>query len=96
MIQVRQGVFETNSSSTHAIAICSEQEWNDLKAGKLLVNRWDITDMKTPDNAVSDDDECQYLTWDEFYDDCSYEFYNRHFTTPSGDKMVAWGYYGYD
>jgi hypothetical protein len=56
----------------------------------------DITDMKTPDNAVSDDDEYQYLTWDEFYDDCSYEFYNRHFTSPSGDKMVAWGYYGYD
>lgn len=33
MIQVRQNVFETNSSSTHSITICTPEEWNKLESG---------------------------------------------------------------
>jgi hypothetical protein len=29
--QIRIGIFETNSSSTHSISICTEAEWLALK-----------------------------------------------------------------
>ena len=38
MVTVRQGVFETNSSSTHSITICSKKQFDDWKAGKCLFN----------------------------------------------------------
>lgn len=37
-VQIRQGVFETNSSSTHAISICSKTEWEDFEQGKMYYN----------------------------------------------------------
>lgn len=36
MIQIRNSVFETNSSSTHSLNICTKQTWLDWKEGKLL------------------------------------------------------------
>ena len=38
--EIRRNVFETNSSSTHSLSICTEQEFEDWKAGKLLFDRW--------------------------------------------------------
>ena len=40
-----------------------------------------------------------YQTYDQLEDDecdCGLETYCKHFTTPSGDHMVAWGHYGYN
>ena len=33
-ISVRKGVFETNSSSTHSLTMCSEDEFDQWKDGK--------------------------------------------------------------
>lgn len=102
MIQIRQGVFETNSSSTHAIAICTQEEWDKLQSGEYLVNEWSINDIISKDDpkAINDPDDdnwdSRYVTYEELYDESEYEFFTRHFTTPSGDEMVAWGFYGYD
>lgn len=41
MIKIREGLFETNSSSTHNLTICTKKEYNDWKAGKLLYNYYD-------------------------------------------------------
>lgn len=38
MIQVRNGVFETNSSSTHSIAICQISEFDKWKSGELWLD----------------------------------------------------------
>lgn len=38
MITVRRGVFETNSSSTHSITICSKKQFDDWRAGKIRYN----------------------------------------------------------
>lgn len=38
MIQVRRGVFETNSSSVHSIAICTKDEFNAWRNGELYKN----------------------------------------------------------
>jgi hypothetical protein len=43
MISVRRNVFETNSSSTHSITMCSEDEYNKWKNGELLYERWEET-----------------------------------------------------
>ena len=100
MIQIRQGVFETNSSSTHALSICTQEEWNKLQSGEYLVNEWSIDqiiDANDP-KAINDPDNWKenYITYGELYDTSEYEFFKRHFKTPSGDEMVAWGYYGHD
>ena len=38
MITVRHNVFETNSSSTHSITICTRKQFDDWKAGKCFFN----------------------------------------------------------
>ena len=97
MLQIRQGVFETNSSSTHALAICTQEEWDKLQSGEYVVDEWDITKMfNANDEAVKNDEYARYVTYDELYDCKPFEFFTRHFTSPSGDEMVAWGFYGYD
>ncbi len=36
MYQIRQGVFETNSSSTHSMCICTEEEFANFKGNKAM------------------------------------------------------------
>ena len=36
MKQIRTGLFETNSSSTHVLTMCSDEEYKDWLDGKLL------------------------------------------------------------
>lgn len=40
MLSVRRNVFETNSSSTHSITMCSENEYDEWEKGELLFDRW--------------------------------------------------------
>lgn len=37
MIKIRQGTFETNSSSTHSIVICNQEEHDKLQKNELFV-----------------------------------------------------------
>ena len=37
-----------------------------------------------------------YITYGELYNSKDFEFFTRHFKTPSGDEMVAWGYYDHN
>ena len=100
MIQIRQEVFETNSSSTHALAICTQEEWDKLQSGEYLVNEYDINNIVSKDDprSINDPESWKewYITYGELYDRSYFEFFTRHFKTPSGDDMVAWGYYGHD
>lgn len=48
MKQIRNNVFETNSSSTHVLAICSESEYKDWEDGKILFNSWEEKFVKNP------------------------------------------------
>ena len=34
--QIRRNIFETNSSSTHSLTMCSEEEFEQWKNGKVL------------------------------------------------------------
>ena len=50
MFKIRRNVFETNSSSTHTITICSEKEYGEWKKGKYYWN----TDKLIPAEEIKE------------------------------------------
>lgn len=38
--RIRCGVFETNSSSTHSICICTKEDYDKWKNGEMLYDRY--------------------------------------------------------
>lgn len=86
-IQVRRGVFETNSSSVHSLCICSEDDYDRFKNGELFYNS-----RKQILTKNSDD-----MTYGDFLRELEYfESYEEYYTTKSGDDIVVFGYYGFD
>lgn len=107
MLQVRRNVFETNSSSTHSITICTEDEYEMWKRGEIYWDRWNETFVSKEEaeegfSKSRYDDFNYYLyveslyTFDRYNDDIEMETYEQHHQTKSGDQIVAFGYYGYD
>ena len=127
MIQIRRNVFETNSSSTHSITICTKEDYTKFSQYKLYFVDWGSApkSMMTFDEAISylrsrslmdaegektvremynnNDTEGvgDYLRDYEVYDYDTYgreglEGFYEEFTTPGGEKIVAFGQYGYD
>ena len=97
--QIRKGVFETNSSSTHSLTMCSNKEYEKWKSGKTLYwgnnNKFGIREdiIEELKNARYNwNNELIYscVNWDDF------ETFEQHYVTPNGDEVVAFGYYGYD
>lgn len=139
MRQVRRMTFETNSSSTHSITICSQETYDKWCDGKVLFGDWN-QDFIEAEELTPYDYECAkakyesskgkyYKNWEELsaedqkdytteyvlrnkkkkdYDEyltrdewlvrhnSGTETFTEHYTTKSGDKIVAFGYYGYD
>ena len=133
--KIRRGVFETNSSSTHSLTMCSEDEYEEWKKGELLYDRYsenfvsinslspeqklkaastyqdekddfqknwnELTELAqekyytkyAKENNLIDEDA---ITYDEFLRDGDLETFVERYTTKSGDKIVAFGEYGYD
>ena len=51
MKQIRRNVFETNSSSTHSITMCSKDEYEKWENGELYLSRWGDT-FKTREEVI--------------------------------------------
>ena len=120
--QIRRGVFETNSSSTHSLTMCSGEEYNKWERGEVLYWREKdkfgtkeeiIEELKTmkfhngelyyPDVNWDDEDEVNDVfsdegikSYDDFFDYNEYETYVDSYVTPNGEKVIAFGYYGYN
>lgn len=109
-IQIRKGVFETNSSSTHTLVIANNEEYEKWQKGELYFDAFnekfytedELFEMAKNDKHYSGvmsleafleyyDDICSYKNYGSWYE--NYEYYH---TTQSGDKIVVFGYYGYD
>jgi len=39
-VQIRHGAFETNSSSTHAVALLSDEEYKKYQNGEIMISRY--------------------------------------------------------
>lgn len=137
---IRAGVFETNSSSTHCITVCMEEDYKNWTEGKgginlitgeytpldfseefkrmaeanynsqnkeYLINWKDLTDTGKKQwyatfARMCDEDEMEgmmpeatmYNQYEE--ENSEMDHFLHRFTTPGGENVVAFGYYGYD
>lgn len=100
-IQMRTSVFETNSSSTHSMTICTENDYKAFREGKKLIGKYSLKFYNSVEEGLANEKWAKkedFLTYDEFEEFVSeyYEDFEEKFTTPSGEKVIAFGYYGYD
>ena len=90
---VRQGVFETNSSSVHSLTICTPEEYDRWEKGEMIFdNRTEkLIELKDIDSSS----KYRYETVEEYNSGCSdYETFEHRHTTKSGDQIVVFGYHG--
>lgn len=93
MRQVRHGVFETNSSSTHSIVICTKEQYKLFGEKEMMYDRYSQKLVPYSELLIKTE-PYRYRCENDFGSDL--EYYYHPFTTPSGDEMVAFGEYGYD
>lgn len=108
--QVRLGVFETNSSSTHSLVVCTKEEYDKWKSGELyyLQDVWGLPDAlreeyRTKEFITEDEklllekndiDEYGIKSFDDWGSD--YEEDTTTYTTKNGEELVIRCYYGHD
>ena len=133
--QIRRGVFETNSSSTHSLTMCSEEEFEAWKRGEVLFQEWgsenfvsanklsDYDKKKASEDYDDNKDDFQ-KDWKDLSDEVKQKYYTKYakehdiidedaktyeqymnegdletfiqrYTSKNGDKIVAFGEYGY-
>ena len=104
-IQVRQGVFETNSSSVHALVITTITIWNMFKNGSLIMKDFPYDISFVDVNSV---DKENILTLDKYengedyynYDYINYDVFKQLDDTEillkKLDNVLAISVYKYD
>lgn len=105
MKQVRLGVFETNSSSTHSLVICTKEEYEKWKSGELLyVDDTYPLKINLESKLVSQDKAKELIDAGvDDYNICDFESWSReneedvhYYTTKNGEELVIRCYYGHD
>ena len=84
-VQVRHGVFETNSSSTHTLTVYNISEWREFEDGKVMLDNYNggfITeeaaktrfeeDCKRSPQYYTSGDEESFDDWK--HDECIYTY----------------------
>lgn len=65
---IRKGVFETNSSSTHSITMCSQDEYDRWKKGEVLLDK----SWKAEKKFITKEEAIQKLKDSEYYKDVDF------------------------
>lgn len=100
MKKIRLKVFESNSSMMHTLILCSDEEWEKWENGELMYDDWNekfITYEEAATKEGIDKESCYSM--DNFFDGRlseDYYMFDREYTTESGEKIHAFGYYGHD
>lgn len=121
-MQIRRGVFETNSSSVHSITMCTGSDFDRWTDGELLFwedekkfgtreeiiedlkkSTWYDGKLRYPDINWDDKDQVSDIfndenikTFNQYFQNDWFETYWEAYTTPGGENVVAFGYYGHD
>jgi hypothetical protein len=91
MRQIRIGVFETNSSSTHTLVVCTDEELEKWKKGEIIYNY--IDGFIPSDNSnISSDGE----TYEAFMDDEELEIEIYNYVTKGKENLTIFCKYGYN
>ena len=89
---IRYGVFETNSSSSHSLCVCTKEEYEKFKKGDLVLDTYESKLIPRPEDFEmynvfgKIEEEPRYIGYDYAPDA------KLNFTTSSGDEMVAFCY----
>ena len=84
---IRYGVFETNSSSSHSLCVCTKEEYEKFKKGDLVLDTYESELIPRPkDFKMYIEEEPRYIRYNYAPDA------KLNFTTSSGDEMVAFCY----
>lgn len=121
-MQIRRGVFETNSSSVHSITMCTGSDFDRWTDGELLFwedekkfgtreeiiedlkkSTWYDGKLRYPNINWDDKDQVSDIfndenikTFNQYFQNDWFETYWEAYTTPGGENVVAFGYYGHD
>lgn len=106
MRQIRNSVFETNSSSTHSITMCMKKDYEAWEIGEMVFDTDTQKLVPITDEIRAELDmyarenydvwDMRYLTYDDYDRYCEeYEGFSDELTLPDDEKVVAFGYYGY-
>ena len=129
--QIRLGVWETNSSTTHCCFMLSKDLYDEFEQGgyiykggnfgwkdvvpeknkiytkdevkELIKNNYkyfaEFTENDVEDYEKEWDDaiwEAEFISESYIFENENYETFKEEYETPSGEKVVAFGYYGYN
>ena len=85
--QIRIGVFETNSSSTHSLTMCSRDDYEKWEKGEILLNEnWHIEkQFVTKEEAAVAEDLGNYYRVPADNRDLNYE---KYFTEGSKEAVL--------
>lgn len=120
---IRQGVFETNSSSVHSLTMAMKDDYEKFENGELFYITYKYPYFKNVDTDFISRDELYQIakengfvgkiedtselldffdgdvvSYDLFWDgdhEC-FDYFTDEITTPKGETVIAFGYYGYD
>jgi hypothetical protein len=121
----RNGFFETNSSSTHSLSICTKEQFLKWKNNEIyylhfspkelgkeydgkFVSREEfiaaVKEAYLAETGEMEEGELLEFAEEEGFIEVStyesfgseYETFEEFYTTPSGDEIVVFGYYGSD
>lgn len=63
---------------------------------KKLKKQYDDVDWNNDEEVETLFSELEISTYDEFFNENYYETFEQEYTTPSGDTIIGFGYYGHD
>lgn len=86
--QIRRNIFESNSSSTHTLTICSEREFNAWKNGEILFDRWSEKFVKSESLTESEKEDAKdlynerksmfHIDWDNLNEHQKEKWYSKY------------------
>lgn len=68
MLQIRREVFETNSSSTHSITMCSESEFRRWQRGEVYFNNSYLSSLEDAGMWLTKDEAIKAVMNYKYYD----------------------------
>lgn len=120
---IRQGVFETNSSSVHSLTMAMKDDYEKFENGELFYITYKYPYFENVDTDFISRDELYQIakengfigkiedtselldffdgdveSYDLFWDGDHerFDYFTDEITTPKGETVIAFGYYGYD
>ena len=85
MRQIRHGVFETNSSSTHSLTMCSEKDYEKWACGKLMLDTYSGTFINV-NTEITENDKIEA---EKYYNKKKYKYW-KEWCQLSQNEMEEW------